>query len=638
MSQALLINLLFCVLGLPLLSAVIAQFVSEKYRWLNSLLAALLLLLTTITAVSICLAQWNEATVVLERNWFVLGDYTITAGFYINNVTLVMVLIVSFISLMVHLFSSGYMAGDKFEKSYYTMLGFFTFCMLGLVLANNILLLFVFWELVGFSSYTLIGHWREKNTAAKAAGKAFVINRIADLGFIAAILILYTQTNSFNLTEVTQVTNEFWRNAAAISLLLAVMGKSAQVPFFNWLPSAMEGPTPVSALLHAATMVVAGIFLLIRMFALFSPEVLDIVVIVGSITALLGALAALHQYDIKKILAYSTISQLGLMLAAVGAGAYGVALLHLFTHAFFKAGLFLSAGAIIHVLHQAQHSAHVHFDVQDIRNLGGLKKLMPVTLLCFTVCSAALAGFPMLSGFQSKDAILVSLFNWSGNSWRLIFSWTVVISSFITIIYSVRMVWYIFFAPAQKTNLLKVNEAPGILRLPIILLSACSLWFVVSIHPLEYNGWLLNSIQPAKHYLFITWLSMILIPAFSVIAWWWYRKKELTRVYPVFKNGYYLDRLYDKAGKNTTLALAYTAQKSDQGIDRFIHVMAYAQVTFAHLLAWFDRWIIDGSVNGAAWMARQTGALARSFSGGKIQTYIFWTTITLIIFLFWILF
>lgn len=638
MSHALLINLLFCLLGLPLVSAIIAQLISEKYRWLNPLLAVLLLLLTTITAVSVCVSQWNEAPIVLEYNWFVLGDYSITAGFYINNVTLVMLLVVSFISLMVHLFSSGYMAGDKFEKSYYTMLGFFTFCMLGLVLANNILLLFVFWELVGFSSYTLIGHWREKDAAAKAAGKAFVINRIADLGFIAAIQILYTQTNSFSLTEVTQVTNEFWRNAAAISLLIAIMGKSAQVPFFNWLPSAMEGPTPVSALIHAATMVVAGIFLLIRMFPLFSAEVLDMVVIVGSITALLGALAALHQYDIKKILAYSTISQLGLMLAAVGSGAYGVALLHLFTHAFFKAGLFLSAGAIIHVLHQAQHTAHVHFDVQDIRNLGGLKKMMPITLICFTVCSAALSGFPMLSGFQSKDAILVSLFNWSGNSWRLIFTLTVVVSFVLTIVYSVRMVWYIFFAPAKKTSLLIVSEAPGILRLPIILLSICSLWFVVSVHPLEYNDWLLNSIQTAKHYLFITWLSMILIPSFSVLAWLWYRKKELTKVYPVFKNGFYLDRVYDKAGKNAALTLAYSVQKSDQGIDTFIHVLAYAQVTFAHLLAWFDKWIIDGAVNGIAWLARQTGALARSFSGGKIQTYIFWTTITLIIFLFWILF
>ncbi|GCC50523.1 hypothetical protein SanaruYs_07380 [Chryseotalea sanaruensis] len=638
MSQALLLNLLFFLLGLPLVSAMLAQFISEKYRWLNPLIAVFLLLLTTITGISICVAQWNEAPVLLEHTWFSLGNYTITAGFYINNVTLVMVSVVSFISLMVHLFSSGYMAGDRFEKSYYTMLGFFTFCMLGLVLANNILLLFIFWELVGFSSYTLIGHWREKAIAAKAAGKAFVINRIADLGFIAAILILYTQTNSFSLTEVTQLTNEFWRNAAAISLLIAVMGKSAQVPFFNWLPSAMEGPTPVSALIHAATMVVAGIFLLIRMFPLFSPEALDIVVIVGSITALLGALAALHQYDIKKILAYSTISQLGLMLAAVGSGAYGVALLHLFTHAFFKAGLFLSAGAIIHVLHQAQHTAHVHFDVQDIRNLGGLKKMMPITLVCFAICSAALSGFPMLSGFQSKDAILVSLFNWSGNSWRLIFTWTVVVSFVLTIVYSVRMLWYIFFATAKKTSLLRVSEAPGILRIPIILLSLCSLWFVVSVHPLEYNGWLLNSIQPAKHYLFITWLSMILIPTLSVIAWWWYKSKELSRVYPVLKNGFYLDRVYDKAGKNTVLTLAYTAKKSDQGIDGFIHVLAYAQVTFAHLLAWFDKWIIDGGVNGIAWMARQTGALARSFSGGKIQTYIFWTTFTLIIFLFWILF
>ncbi|NBW36734.1 MAG: NADH-quinone oxidoreductase subunit L [Cytophagia bacterium] len=638
MNEALLIKLLFLVLAMPLVSAMLAQLISEKYRWLTALLAVFILLLTTITTSSIFLMQWNKAPVMWEYNWFVLGDLTITAGLYINNVTLVMVFIVSFISLMVHLFSSGYMAGDKFEKSYYTMLGFFTFCMLGLVLANNLLLLFIFWELVGFSSYTLIGHWREKPLAVKAAGKAFVINRIADLGFIAAILILYTQTNSFGFTEIAQLSDEFWRNTAAICLLIAVMGKSAQVPFFNWLPSAMEGPTPVSALIHAATMVVAGIFLLIRMFPLFSPQVLDIIVIIGSTTALLGSLAALHQYDIKKILAYSTISQLGLMLAAVGTGAYGVALLHLFTHAFFKAGLFLGAGAIIHVLHQAQHSAHVHFDVQDIRNLGGLKKMMPVTLICFTVCSAALSGFPLLSGFQSKDAILVGLFNWSGSSWKLMFSWTVVLSSALTVIYSVRMLWYIFFAPAQKVSLLKVSEAPGVLRFPIVILSICSLWFVVAIHPLEYNGWLLNSIQPAQHDLLITWLSLILIPGLSLLALLWYRKREITSVYPVLKNGYYLDRIYETAGKNTALTLAYTAQKNDQWIDQIIHVLAYAQITFAHLLAWFDMWIIDGCVNGVAWMVRQTGALARSFSGGKIQTYIFWTTITLIIFLFWILF
>ncbi len=639
MKQELMLSLLLILVALPLFSALLSQLISEKYRWLNPLLSGLILLITTILAASLVSTHWNQPELLWQIKWFELGAHTMTAGFYINNTTLVMMLVVSFISLMVHLFSNGYMAGDPFEKGYYTMLGFFTFCMLGLVLADNLLLLFVFWELVGFSSYTLIGHWREKLAAAKAASKAFIINRIADVGFIAAIMILYSQTSSLSLTEVTAVTDTFWRNAAGICLLIGVMGKSAQFPFFNWLPSAMEGPTPVSALIHAATMVVAGIFLLIRMFPLFTVEVLDIMVIVGCTTALLGSLAALQQFDIKKILAYSTISQLGLMVAAVGTGAYGVALLHLFTHAFFKAGLFLGAGAIIHALHRAQHAAHVHFDVQDIRHLGGLKKVLPITALCFIICSAALSGFPLFSGFQSKDAILVSLFEWSGNSWRLIFAWSVVISSATTIVYSMRMVWFIFFATPQKTTQLTVSEVPFLLRLPLIVLSVCSLWFVVSFHPLEYNGWLMEGIVPAKHNLFITWLSMILVPSVSIMAWWWFRKRTLQPVNHILQNGFYLDHLNDLILKKPGLIVASKTEKIDKRwIDGSLHALAYTQVTMAHLLAWFDTWIVDGTVNGIAWMARQTGALARSFSGGKIQSYIFWSVITLIIFLFWILF
>jgi NADH-quinone oxidoreductase subunit L len=265
------------------------------------------------------------------------------------------------------------LAGDPAFRQYFAMLGFFTFSMLGVVVADNLLFVFIFWELVGFSSYMLIGHWKEKPEAADAAKRAFLFNRVGDIGFLIGLMILWTHAGSFNITDLASFSGEnTWMTAASLCIFCGAIGKSAQFPLFSWLPDAMEGPTPVSALIHAATMVAAGIFLLARIDFLFTPAALNVVVITGTLTALAGALSALVQHDIKKILAYSTISQLGLMVVALGAGAPEAAMLHLFTHAFFKACLFLAAGAVIHSLHQAQHKSHLSLDVQDIRNLGGL--------------------------------------------------------------------------------------------------------------------------------------------------------------------------------------------------------------------------------------------------------------------------
>lgn len=638
-TETLLISLLFILL-LPLVAGVFVMIIPNQYRWLTPIVSSLLILTTTIIAILVCINSWGEPTTSWQSTWFTLGEKEITIGILLNNVTLILLFIVSFISLMVHIFSIGYMAGDKGEQRYFGVLGFFTFAMLGLVLADNVLLLFVFWELVGFSSYMLIGHWYERNEATSAAKKAFIVNRVADLGFIVALLIIWTHVGSFSIPSFHFEEYDPWRTAASLCIVFGVMGKSAQFPFFNWLSGAMEGPTPVSALIHAATMVVAGVFLLIRIFPLFTPEVLDVVVIVGCLTALLGALAALYQFDFKKILAYSTISQLGLMVAAVGSGAYGVALLHLFTHAFFKAGLFLSAGAVIHSLHQAQHSGHVYFDVQDIRNLGGLKNEMPITTFCFGICAAALVGMPLFSGFQSKDAILISIFDWSEPGWKMIFALMLVATSILTLFYTVRMLWFVFLSDPRKTSLLTIQEVPTIMRIPLILLSIGSLWWMVSVNPLEFSGWLLEPLQVTPtHNLFITWLSMILVPTVSVLVFLWYKKREEPHSLATLREGYYLDNMNSVLVAKPVMYMATVSQRMDKRwIDGMIHGFVYLTVGGAHLLAWFDRYIIDGVVDMTGRMAMLVGSIARSFSGGKIQSYIFWSVFAVIIFLFWVLF
>lgn len=638
-TEALFISLLLILL-LPLVAAVFVTITPNQYRWLTPIVSSLLLLATTTFAILVCANSWGEPATGWQSTWFVLGEKDISIGILLNNITLILLFVVSFISLMVHLFSIGYMAGDKGEQRYFGMLGFFTFAMLGLVLADNLLLLFVFWELVGFSSYMLIGHWYEKQEATAAAKKAFIINRVADLGFIVALLLVWTNTGSFSITSLPETEAGHWQSVASLCFLVGVMGKSAQFPFFNWLSNAMEGPTPVSALIHAATMVVAGVFLLIRIFPLFTPEALDSVVVVGSMTALLGAFAALYQFDLKKILAYSTISQLGLMVAAVGSGAFGVALLHLFTHAFFKAGLFLGAGAVIHSLHQAQHSGHVHFDAQDIRNLGGLRKEMPITSFCFSICAAALAGMPLLAGFQSKDAILISIFDWSEPGWKMLFAWMLVATAALTVFYTVRMLWFVFFSEAKKTSLLTIQEVPTIMRIPLILLSVGSLWWMVSFHPLEYSGWLLESMHvTTTHNLFITWLSMILVPTIGIFAFIWYKKRKEPRTIATLREGYYLDNMNSALVAKPTLYVATISEQMDKRwIDGLIHGFVYITVGGAHLLAWFDRYIIDGIVDMTGKATLLVGSVARSFSGGKIQSYIFWSVFAVIIFLFWVLF
>jgi NADH-quinone oxidoreductase subunit L len=627
---------------LPCLSAIAATCTTPRYSWLVTITSPLLLLGSALSAVYIFFSVWNETPFQVSFSWFAIAGKTISAGIYLDNIAVLMLLVVTVVSFLVHIYSTGYMAGDAGVTRYFAMLGFFTFAMLGIVLSNNILLMFVFWELVGFSSYMLIGHWQEKPAAAAAAKKAFIFNRVGDAGFLIGMMLLWTHTGTFDLLQLSARTEIFsTQTIAALCIFCGVMGKSAQFPLLTWLPDAMEGPTPVSALIHAATMVAAGVFLLARVDFLFTPVSLHVVAIIGITTAVMAGLSAWVQTDIKKILAYSTISQLGLMVTAVGAGASSVAVLHLFTHAFFKACLFLCAGIVIHVLHQAQHQAHTHFDVQDIRNLGGLRRRLPFTFLCFTVSSAALAGVPFFSGFLSKDAIFSALIQWAGNgmSWKWIIVILAFAVSFITVLYSVRLVWSVFMGEERQTASLPVVEPPVIMRAPVAWLAVCSVWLIVSLNPLHYQGWLLHGlgVKEEHHGLLIPFLSAVWVLLALALAIFRLREKSFGS--PLLFHNFYLDNAYDKLIRQPSQKVSgWTGYMDRAWIDGFLHAIAYVHVTFSFMIGWVDRALVDCVVDGAAYTARSVGNFTRSFQGGKIQRYILWTTIAILLFLIWTVF
>jgi NADH-quinone oxidoreductase subunit L len=626
---------LILTLFLPLFSFLISLLISDRYAWIVSLLAPLFMLVSAICALIVFFNVWDYTPYTASVEWFRTGDRSFSAGVFIDNISALMVAVVSLISFLVHLYSIGYMAGDDGEKRYFGMLGLFTFSMLGIVLADNLLLLFVFWELVGFSSYMLIGHWKEKPSAVAASNKAFILNRVGDAGFLVGLMILWSTGAGFTIQGLPPAEPTLINTLAGLCLFCGVIGKSAQFPLSSWLPDAMEGPTPVSALIHAATMVAAGVFLLARVFPLFTPDALDVIAIVGMVTALMAAMAALVQYDIKKILAYSTISQLGLMVTAVGAGSWEAAMIHLFTHAFFKACLFLSAGSIIHVLHQAQHQSHQEFDVQDIRNLGGLRKKLPVTFLAVLISGSALAGIPFFSGFVSKEAIFTTLLSWKGDgfSWRWIVLALAFIVSFLTVLYIVRFAFAIFFGIEKSTATLQLSEPPKIMRAPMGLLAICSVWLIVSPNPFASEGYLFTVSAP--HSIALTVFSVFWIVGATALGVYlssnnkWFQSKLLY-------HSFYLDQFHRIFFAAPTHAFsAVTTHFDRKWIDGSLHALAYVHVTISHFAGWWDKAIVDGSVNGIAVFSRLAGSFTRSFQGGKIQLYIFWALTTIIIFLIW---
>jgi NADH-quinone oxidoreductase subunit L len=618
---------------LPLASFALSLLTSERYSWLISINSSLLILAGTIFSIILLASVWNNGPHELEVKWFSFGSRLIGASLLLSNETVLMLVVVSLVSFLVHLYSIGYMAADANVKKYFAMLGFFTFSMLGIVLADDLLLLFVFWELVGFSSYMLIGHWNEKPAAANAAKKAFIMNRIGDVGFLVGLMIIWSQTGSLNLSDVVATGSPGeWNTAASLCIFCGVVGKSAQFPLFTWLPDAMEGPTPVSALIHAATMVAAGVYLLIRTAPLFTEVSLIVVGITGLVTAVLAALSALYQNDIKRILAYSTISHLGLMLMAVGLGSPKAAFLHLYTHAFFKACLFLGAGSVIHMVRFALRRTHVSFDAQDIRNLGGLKRALPVTYVCMLVSAASLAGVPFFSGSLSKDAMLGAAWG-PGDFFHWVMLIGLIVAFFLSTLYIFRLIATIFWGEQRKTQVLEIIRSPVVMRVPMVILAFLSLWFVVSWNPVDPHGWIYPESAPTSFWVPV--ISIVVVLVAMLTGYRMFKSRRETRN-SLFENGYYVDRIYQKTFVRITHSFSNVPDYIDRFIlDKLIHGTAYAQVTIAHVSGWFDRAVIDGFVNGVASLARTVGGVTRSFQRGNIQLYIFWSLFAIIIFLIW---
>ena len=425
----------------PLLSFLVLILFGRRFKESSFKIAIFLTLLSTIFSILVLFERFTAPTYKSEALWLAIGEVQLTVGFEVNQLNALMLVIVSLVSFLVHTYSAGYMKGDDRFSVYYAYLGLFTFAMLGLVLSPNLLQTYIFWELVGVGSFLLIGFYFYKEEAKQAAKKAFIMTRIGDVGLLIGMILLFWQVGSFEYDEIFQavsdgVISQGMITLTAILIFIGAVGKSGQFPLHTWLPDAMEGPTPVSALIHAATMVAAGVYLVATVFPLFeaSEAALMTVAIVGAITAIFAATIALVQTDIKRVLAYSTISQLGYMMLALGTAGYVAGVFHLTTHAFFKALLFLAAGSVIHAVH-----------TQDIEKMGGLWKKLPKTGLLFLIGTMAISGVPLLSGFFSKDEILISTWN-AGHP--VLFT-LAIITAFLTAFYMFRLFFMVFMGKSR---------------------------------------------------------------------------------------------------------------------------------------------------------------------------------------------
>ena len=500
----------------------------------------------------------QEPIVVNLFDWISIERFDVKFGFLIDQLSILWLLFVTGIGSLIHLYSISYMHDDEKMHSFFAYLNLFIFFMITLVMGSNLLMMFIGWEGVGLCSYLLIGFWYKNQDFNDAAKKAFIMNRIGDLGFLIGIFIVGSLFNTLDFTTLkTTITsasdiNGTWIAVAAFALFIGASGKSAQIPLYTWLPDAMAGPTPVSALIHAATMVTAGIFMITRLNFLFdmAPSVQEIIAVVGAVTALVAATIALVQNDIKKVLAYSTVSQLGLMFLALGLGAYEVAVFHVITHAFFKACLFLGSGSVIHGLHGEQ----------DMRKMGGLKKAMPITFITMLVASLAIAGIFPLAGFWSKDEILMTAFHENKALW-VIGS----IASIMTAFYMFRLIYLTFFNSFRGTEEQKhhLHESPSLITVPLIILAILS--FFGGIISLPGHSWLNEYLAPLfakvtqeEHTLGSTEYILMAVATIGAvigigIAYKKYLKDnaiptedtEITGVSKVLYNKYYVDEVYD---------------------------------------------------------------------------------------------
>ena len=576
---------------------------------------------------------------LLRAAWITFPDFVVNVSFRLDALTGLMLVLVHLVALLVQVYSLSYLHDEVRQQRYFGYLQLFVGAMLGIVLAGNLLVLYGFWELVGLASYLLIGFYAERPSAAKAAQKAFLMNRIGDAAFLIGILL--TQ-HHLGTTEFAAFSGPL-PTAVGLCLFMGCVAKSAQFPLLTWLPDAMEGPTPVSALLHAATMVAAGIFLLARIFPLLSPDALMVVAVVGAITTVWGGYSALFQTDIKRVLAFSTVSQLGLMVAAVGTGNVAGAMFHLLTHAFFKAGLFLSAGNVIHAVH-----------TQDMRQMGDLRRRLPVTFVCYLIFSAALAGLPFLSGFLSKETILTGAFAWAderGGGVATVLPIILLLSSGLTALYMARQIWLVFFGQTRSAALAEEHRAVSLepdwlMRGPVVILAvfSASEWF--SLNPFDAaTGWFFTFVLPNQTgEVHFWWLAPVSVAVVLAGGWLgfrygnrWLTVSESSRWVRISLEYGFLDKAYSRlvqAVRRLALMLNRADQKLLDGVA--VNGLGTSTVVLAHVTHWLDRMGVDGLVNGGAWLARWFGSRARAVQNGRVQSYITAAVVGLLV-LIWLL-
>ncbi len=654
------------ILLLPLAAYVIQIFFSKRLPrqgdWLPTGAMFIGLALSLVILGRVFSAYDPAFKVQHAFQWVKLGPFNITFGFAVDNLTAVMLFVVTLISALVHLYSIAYMHDDKLYRRYFANLALFSFSMLGLVLVDGFFGIYVFWELVGVCSYFLIGHWYEKDSASDAGKKAFIVNRIGDIGMFTGIMIIFAQLGTFNFTEVFQGIADGklagpWLTAAGVLVFCGAIGKSAQFPLHVWLPDAMEGPTPVSALIHAATMVAAGVYMVGRTYVLYTADALMVVASIGTITAFIAATIALTQMDIKKVLAYSTVSQLGYMIAALGVGGYNAGLFHLMTHAFFKACLFLCSGSVIHAMHHALHHLKDHHtDAQDMRNMGGLRTQMPVTFWTMTIATCAIAGVPFFAGFFSKDAILAAAlekYMTGHHPLHMIIFVTLVFSAGMTAFYMFRMLYLTFFGePARKEIHHHVHESPFAIRLPLIVLAALSFiggygkWFEHLVAKPELASFasagmaaLGAASEAAGHgeaahqahlmamILSIGIAALGILFATSVYFWKRISADKITErfkgVYNFLWNKWYFDEIYSATVIFGTLAISRVSAWFDRTIiDGIVNGVAHVTVLGSWAAGWNDNKIVDGLVNWVARVIAWFGDTLREVQTGKVQAYI----------------
>ena len=579
------------ILFTPLLSAAIIVLFTQKWRNVSALISIAAVLVSLAASIQLFLHAPHAATAV-QLPWLdfsALGvDFKAPIGVTIDGLSKAMLIVVTSIGTLIHIYSWGYMADDEGKSRYFAGLSLFMFSMLGIVFANNFLMMFIFWELVGVSSFILIGHWFYRTAPPAAANKAFICNRLGDFGFMLGILLVWVATQSVDFETIKAkipalaASPSFlpFATAAVVCLFCGTIGKSAQFPLHVWLPDAMEGPTPVSALIHAATMVAAGVYMLARIYFIVetSAAAMEVIAVIGTITAVLAALMATQQNDIKKVLAYSTLSQLGYMVMAVGVASPNGAMFHLFTHAFFKALLFLGAGAVIYACHHEQ----------DIWKMGGLWKKQPITVITFLAATLALMGIYGFSGFYSKDSILIA-----ASEHHPVLFYCGLFAAFLTAFYMTRLFVVVFFGKARTGHAEHAHEVPAVMWLPLVLLAIPSV--IAGYHRVAEHF----LTPPAHEGASVVPMLASGVGALGILlglVLYWGREKDPIRI-PLFANKFYFDEIYAQ-------------------------IVWYTQDLLARISAFVDRWVLDTAIvrglSSGTWGA---GFILRFLQLGNLQAY-----------------